>query len=334
MGGSYVEQLGDSLRAKRMPFDEIPVVDLAPLSGEGDRSEMARAIHHALRNTGFMYITNHGVPEELIREAFDMAARFFALPDEQKMALHIGNSGVALRGYTEVFGENTDPDRTRDLKEVFDLGREARDGRIRPFFGPNAWPEQLPEFGEVFTRYHDAMLDLAQRLMQGIALSLDLPAGVFDPELQEPVAIQRVLHYPPQGAVRDDSLIGIGAHTDYGCLTILAQDKVGGLQVMTRDGDWISAPPISGTFIINIGDIMQRLTNDVYLANMHRVINTSGRERYSLPFFFDFDFDTVVVPMESCVTPDNPRKYDPVVSGEHKWQRYQASFPHLEKDTL
>jgi len=326
---TYVDRLADDLRTRRLPFDRIPVVDLAPLSGGGDPAEMAQAIHDALTNTGFMYVKNHGVAETVIGAAFDQAARFFALPAAQKMALHIGNSGEALRGYTGVFGENTDPTRTRDLKEIFDLGRAARDGKVRPFFGPNQWPGSLPDFGGVFMRYHNAMLDLALRLMRGIALALDLPEGYFAPMLREPVAIQRVLHYRPQNGVRDDSLIGIGAHADYGCLTILAQDTVGGLQVMSRDGDWIAAPPLPGTFVINIGDIMQRLTNDVYLANMHRVINTSGRERYSLPFFFDFDFDTVVTPLQGCVTPDNPAKYPPVISGAHKWDRYVESFPHL-----
>lgn len=330
MHETFVDQLADNLRAKRLPFDHIPIVDLAPLTGAGDKSDMAKSIHWALGNTGFMYVKNHGIPENLKAQAFNVAATFFDLPLAQKMALHIRHSGVALRGYTELFGENTDPERTRDLKEVFDLGREAEDQKLRPFFGPNQWPDSLPEFGKVFTQHHDAMLELAQRLMGAIALSLGLPEEYFAPMMQEPVGIQRVLHYPAQKTVQDDSTIGIGAHTDYGCLTILAQDQVAGLQVMTRDGDWVEAPPIPGTFVINIGDIMQRLTNDVYLANMHRVINTSGKERYSLPFFFDLDFDTTITPLPICVTPDNPAKYASIVSGEHKWARYVESFPHLK----
>lgn len=327
-----IHKLNDTLAAKRVPFDAIPIVDLSPLTSEGDLDKMAKDINWALANTGFMYIKNHGVDQELIDAAFKQGFDFFDLPIDQKMPLHISKSGVSLRGYTEAFGENTDPERTKDLKEVFDLGREAQNGEIRPFFGPNNWPEQLPDFGPTMTKYHNALMDLAKRLMGGIALSLGLEQTYFDPMMKEPVSIQRVLHYPPQEKIQDDSLIGIGAHSDYGCLTILAQDQVGGLQIMNRDGDWIEAPPIPGTFIINIGDMMQRLTNDVYLANLHRVINASGRERYSMPFFFDVDYETEFKPLDKFVTPDNPRKYDPIICGDHKWARYINSFEHLKEN--
>lgn len=322
--------LNDALRAKRVALDHIPVVDLGPMQGAGDTAEMAQGIHAALANIGFMYVRNHGVDDALLRRAFAAAEAFFALPEADKMALHITQSGEALHGYTELFGENTDPTRTRDLKEIFDLGRMPANGVTRPFFGPTPWPPAMPEFCDAMMGYHMALLALARRLMGAIALSLDLPEDHFNAVMQEPVAIQRVLHYPPQDRVSDDSLIGIGAHTDYGCLTILAQDDVGGLQVMNRDGAWIEAPPIPGTFIINIGDILQRLTNDVYLANLHRVINVTGRERYSIPFFFDVDFDTVFTPLPGCVNAKNPAKYGPVACGTHKWARYSASYAHLK----
>lgn len=328
---SQTALLDDSLRAGRMALDHVPVIDLGPMQGAGDKQAMAREIHAALANIGFMYVRNHGIDQRLINRTFAAAAEFFALPLDQKMALHIRQSGEALHGYTELFGENTDPGRTRDLKEIFDLGREAADGQVRPFFGPTPWPPALPCFRDVMMTYHIELLGLARRLMAAMALSLDLPESYFEPMMQEPVAIQRLLHYPPQDRVQDDSLIGIGAHTDYGCLTILAQDDVGGLQVMNRDGAWIEAPPMPGTFVINIGDIIQRLTNDVYLANLHRVINVSGRERYSIPFFFDLDFDTVLTPLPGCITPDNPAKYGPIACGPHKWERYSASYDHLRE---
>lgn len=321
--------LNDSLRAQRVALDHIPVIDLAPLTGAGDKAAMARDIHDALANIGFMYVRNHGVDTALIDAAFTQAEAFFALPEDDKMALHITGSGAALHGYTGYFGENTDPEHTRDLKEIFDLGRMPADGITRPFFGPTPWPPALPAFRKVMETYHLELLALAQRLMGGIALSLHLPENYFKPMMQEPIGIQRLLHYPPQAKVADDSLIGIGAHTDYGCLTLLAQDAVGGLQVMNRDGVWIEAPHIPGTFVVNIGDMIQRLTNNVYLANLHRVINVSGQERYSIPFFFDVDFDTVFAPLDGCVTPENPAKYDPMVCGDHKWARYRAAYPHL-----
>jgi isopenicillin N synthase-like dioxygenase len=328
-----IEQLDDSLAAKRVAFDSIPVVDLSPLT-EGEKGpkleQMAKDIHWALANTGFMYVKNHGVDQDLIDNAFEEGAKFFDLPLDEKMNLHISQSGDSLRGYTEAFGENTDPARTKDLKEVFDLGREASDGKIKPFFGPNNWPTSMPSFGNTMTDYHNQVMAMARRLMGGIALSLGLDQDYFETMMKEPVSIQRVLHYPPQDKIKDDSLIGIGAHSDYGCLTILAQDNVGGLQIMNRDGDWIKAPPIPGTFVINIGDMMQRLTNDVYLANLHRVINASGRERYSMPFFFDVDFETIFKPLEKFVNAENPSKYEPIVCGEHKWNRYLDSFAHLK----
>ncbi|PWE33856.1 isopenicillin N synthase family oxygenase [Maritimibacter sp. 55A14] len=321
--------LDDRLRAGRIALDRVPVIDLGPLRAGGDTAAMAAAIRHALTHIGFMYVRGHGVPREITRRAYAAARDFFALPEAERMALHITGSGAALHGYTERFGENNDPGRTIDLKEIFDLGREAADGCIRPFFGATPWPPALPGFRTAMMAHHDAMLGLGRDVMAAIALSLELPRDHFEPMMQEPISIQRVLHYPPQVAVRDDRMIGIGAHTDYGCLTVLSQDASGGLQVMNRDGRWIEAPPIPDTFVINIGDMMQRLTNDLYLANLHRVINVSGRARYSMPFFFDFDHDTEVAPIDACTGPGNPPRYAPVVCGRHKWARYAAAYPDL-----
>ena len=155
------------------------------------------------------------------------------------------------------------------------------------------------------------------------------PVWKITRELKRPLAQLRLLHYPPQDGHVDRADIGIGAHSDYGALTILAQDDVGGLQVMNRDGDWVEASPLPGTFVINIGDLIQRLTNDIYLANLHRVVNVSGRERYSVPFFIDADFDAVFEPLPGCISDGNPKKYAAVVCGEHKYSRYLKSFPHL-----
>ncbi|WP_315983419.1 2OG-Fe(II) oxygenase family protein [Aliamphritea spongicola] len=148
-------------------------------------------------------------------------------------------------------------------------------------------PDTPTAFRETFERYHGAMMKLAEKLISAIALSLNLPADYFAKLQQNPITIQRLLHYPSQsGDIRQEE-IGIGAHTDYGFLTILGQDNNGGLQVQNRQGEWIDAPPVEDTFIVNIGDLVQTFTNDKYISTMHRVINTSGRERYSLPFFID-----------------------------------------------
>ncbi len=319
--------LTDKLRAKRESFDRIPVIDLDGLINGTDKQGVAKAINHALSTSGFMYVKNHGIDPDFVSDVFEVTRAFFELPLEDKMALHISNSGEALRGYIEIFGENTDPEKTKDLKECFDIGPETKE--VSPFFGPNPWPDAMPNFGRLTYDYHEQMVGLARTMLRGIALSLDLDEDYFAPKTKAPISIQRMLHYPPQEKVVDESVMGIGAHTDYGNLTILAQDDVGGLQVMNRDGDWVQAPPIPGTFVINIGDLIQRLTNDVYLANLHRVINTTGRERYSIPFFLDADYDAVFAPLESCITPDNPRTYDPVTCGEHKFSRFKTSYAHL-----
>lgn len=328
MSIDLVAKLDDKLRAKRESFDRIPVIDIAPLLDGSDKLSVAREIRWALSNAGFMYVKNHGVSKDFVDSVFDVTRRFFALPMDEKMKLHVSRSDVALRGYIEPFGENTDPGKTRDLKECFDLGPE-RATLEGPFFGPNQWPQGFPEFRELVYGYHEKMVKLSKELLKGIALSLDLPENHFEQLMTNPISIQRLLHYPPQTGYVGEDIIGIGAHTDYGNLTILAQDDVGGLQVMNRDGDWIEGTPIPGTFVINIGDLIQRLTNNVYLANMHRVVNTSGRQRYSIPFFIDADFDAVIKPLDSCVSADNPVRYEPVTCGAHKFGRFVASYAHL-----
>lgn len=329
MADQDIDRLQDRLRAQRVSFDKIPVIDVSALNTGGSLFEVAKEIRWALTNAGFFYVKNHGVPEAVVNGAFEETRRFFDLPLQDKMDLHISKSGLALRGYIEIFGENTDPKKTRDLKECFDIGPESPAGDA-PFFGPNLWPAARPEFARAVYGYHQEMKGLAQRLMRAIAVSLDLEADFFAPRMQNPITIQRLLHYPPQEGQIDESVMGIGAHTDYGSLTILAQDDVGGLQVMNRDGAWVEGPPIAGTFVINIGDLIQRLTNDLYLANLHRVVNASGRERYSIPFFIDADADAVFQPLESCVSAENPARYEPVTCGAHKFGRFRDSFPHLK----
>ena len=320
--------LDDALHARRENFDRIPVVDLAPLRDGSDPMGVARKIRQALGSAGFMYVRGHGIDPGIVDDTFAAAQRFFDLPESDKAALDIRNSGPALRGYIGVFGENTDPGKTRDLKECIDIGPESPPPAT-PFFGPNLWPDGLPGFREAVMSYHDTVLGLARLVQRGVALSLDLPRDHFDPIMTNPISVLRLLHYPPQTGRIDESVIGTGAHTDYGSLTILAQDDVGGLQVMNRAGEWVEAPPIDGTFVVNIGDLVQRLTNGRYLANLHRVINTSGRERYSIPFFLDADFDAVIAPLDNCIDAATPKAYDAVTCGAHKWARYKASYAHL-----
>ncbi|NBB82180.1 MAG: isopenicillin N synthase family oxygenase, partial [Alphaproteobacteria bacterium] len=213
--------LDDALRAIREPFDRIPSVDIGPLLDGSDKGRVAREIRWALTHVGFLYIRNHGVPAEAVDAVFDETRAFFDLPEADKQAVHIRHSWRALRGYIEVFGENTDPANTRDLKEAFDIGPE-RPGDERPFFGANPWPAARPRMAAVVGGYHDRMRALSLALLRGVALSLDLDEGAFDAWMRDPISIQRLQHYPPQTGRVDPSVIGIGAHTDYGSLTILA----------------------------------------------------------------------------------------------------------------
>ncbi|MGX5844557.1 2-oxoglutarate and iron-dependent oxygenase domain-containing protein [Mesorhizobium sp. ArgA1] len=171
-----LDQLDDRLRAQRQSFDKVPIVDMAPLVDGSDARSVAGKIRWALTNVGFMYVKNHGVSEELVGETSAQARAFFDLRLDEKMKLHISNSGVALHGYIEVLGENTDSSKTKDLKECFDIGPE-RSIIEGPFCGPNQWPAALPGFRQSVVAYHEAMKELSMKILSGIALSLDLPSS-------------------------------------------------------------------------------------------------------------------------------------------------------------
>jgi len=317
------------LASKQTAFSEIPIVDVSTLVDGSDPEGVAKKVGEICEQVGFFYVKNHGVAEDLIKRMYTISERFFDLPFAAKDRLSVANSGPTLRGYIPTYGENVDPEHTRDFKECFDFG--ADEEAVSPFFGPNQMPAELPEFEAICAAYHSAMMTLARKLISAIALSLDLPADYFEKMQRKPITIQRLLHYPPQQGEVTQEEIGIGAHTDYGFLTILSQDSVGGLQVRNRDGDWVSAPPVDGTFIINIGDLVQTLTNDRYSSTVHRVVNTTGRERYSIPFFMDLDFDAVVEPLPSCVSSESPAKYTSYKCGEHKYARFAKSYAHLRE---
>jgi isopenicillin N synthase-like dioxygenase len=180
--------------------------------------------------------------------------------------------------------------------------------------------------------YFDALVGLGKQVMHAFALSLDLDECYFDRQLTDPMATLGPLHYPPQRGSVTEKQIGAGAHTDFGCLTILAQDMNGGLQVKNAAGSWIDATPIPGSFVINIGDMMARWTNNLFASTQHRVINVSGAERYSLPFFFDPNFHAEVTALETCVDADHPPVFPPTTSGQHLLDMIDATFDyHREK---
>jgi isopenicillin N synthase-like dioxygenase len=334
-------ELDAGLVAKRVSVTEIPVIDLAPLL-HGDaraRAAVAAKIGEACRNIGFFYIVNHDVPAALIARVYREAKRFFDLSAAAKAKIAIENSAYH-RGYFRIGGENLDPEKQKtdgDLKEGIKIGRDldASHPLVKagtPLHGPNQWPRDLPGWRETMQEYYAVMEALGRTLMRAFALALDLDEGYFDRWLTTPMTTLGPLHYPPQTGPISEAQIGAGAHSDYGCLTLLAQDAAGGLQVRDATGQWLDAPPVAGSFVVNIGDMMERWTNGVFTSTLHRVINVSGGERYSLPYFFDPDFNAEVVCLETCLSPGAAPRYPPTTSGRHLLDMISASFAYHNKN--
>jgi len=322
-------ELTETLSARAIAFEEIPVIDIGAMFGNdvAAKRAVARAIREASETVGFFYIRNHGVSEQDLARTFELGRRFFDLPLGEKLSLHQRNSPHHA-GYTPLLAENTNPANNGDLHESFDMVSQVADptdaGASRR--DVNQWPEVMPELKEHLNRYFAQVLELGHRLFEVIALSLGLPAAFFEPHLTEPTAILRLNYYPPQPAQSDGSQIGIGAHTDYECFTILAQQPgITALQVW-NGREWIHAPPIAGAFIVNIADQMQRWTNDTFLSTRHRAINPTGQPRMSIPLFLGVNYDTVISPLPGCVCPERPSKYPPVIAGEYVLQRLNETY--------
>ena len=330
--GNGARVVGAGLDAVRVSFDKIPVIDLEPMfSGDADaKAKLAAALRKACIEVGFFYIKNHHFPEEVLKRTFAVAESYFAQSDEKKMANHVSKS-TNNRGYAALLEENTDPTARGDLHESFDIALEvpADDPDVlagKVLYGPNQWPEGNAAFRKALDDYHAGMIVLGHHLLHAFALALGLEETYFDAVVDKPLATLRVLHYPPQSGEIDDRQIGIGAHSDYECFTVLAQDSVSALQVLNASGEWIAADPLPGCFVVNIGDQMARWTNDLFASTVHRAINRSGKERYSIPFFFGPNYDTIVEALPSCVDADHPAKYPPVSSGDYVNGRFADTF--------
>jgi isopenicillin N synthase-like dioxygenase len=321
------------LDARTTSFDSLPVIDVGDLFSPdlARRQAVAAKMGAACRDIGFMYIVNHGIAQHDIDAVYAAADAFYALPGSIKQRYDISRLG-RHRGYVAIGGlaaDSHDAD-AFDFHEGFEVGLELpetdadyRAGNL--LYGPNVWPEELPEFRAVVYRYFEQVRALGCRLFRGFALALDTPEHHFDELIDKPMAQLRVLRYPPQPEPIDPRHIGVGAHTDYECFTILASSAPG-LQVRNSLGHWIAAPPLAGSFVINIGDIMARWTNDVFLSTVHRVINSSGAQRFSLPFFFGANFNAEVRCLESCQSEQRPARYAPITAGEWTVSNITAAY--------
>ena len=318
--------------ARSMPISALPLIDISPMrSGKrADRQGVAERIRQACRDKGFFYIENHGVPQALIEAVFREASGFFSLPIAQRLAV-VTDRSVCNRGYEPMGGQDLERTGVPDLKEAFDLGVDlpGNDPRVvarKVNHGPNQWPIGLAAFRSAIGEYFDCMLALAARLMGSLALSLGLAEDYFSDFCSEPVALMRLLHYPRQPANPNPGEKGCGAHTDWGAITVLLQDDAGGLQIRDPVHGWLHAPPRAGTFIVNLGDLIARWTNDLYRSTEHRVVNMSGRDRFSVPFFLDGNPDHRVACLPGCAGPGNPPKYPAVTVAEHTGEMHRLTF--------
>jgi isopenicillin N synthase-like dioxygenase len=295
------------------------VIDFAAfLTGDG-KLQVARQIREACESTGFFYLVRHGVPQATIDAVFAASRRFFAQPLEQRMKvrLEVGpNRGYQPLGSRFYAGKADAPDHNESFKYQHELPPDDPDviagNRVH---ARNRWPDDLPGWRDTLLEYYDGMEHLTGALLRAFALALDLDEAWFLAAYRKPLTQINLLHYPPHPPITPGRQFGLRPHSDTTAFTILAQGDVGGLQV-EHGGDWIDVPPIPGSFVINIGDMMARWTNDRFASTPHRVINRSGTERYSVAFFAIPDFDAEVACLPSCMGPDNPPKYAPLRVGE------------------
>ena len=306
----------------RAPFHAVPTIDFTAFRQGSleERRAVAERIGRACREVGVFNLTGHGVAEELVAGVFREIDRFCALPESDKLALHMRRS-PHFRGYFGAYDEKTENGSPGDLKEGLEIGTEP-DGRALPdlptrLLGPNQWPAGLPGFRPTVEAFFQALIGLSTELLRAFGESFGLAPDTFTRSLRTPISRLKLLRYPEQAAADEGALLGCGAHTDYSVLTIVAQDGVGGLELQNSVGAWIPVPPVEGALFVNLGEQMARWTNDVFLATPHRVVNRTGRPRRSAAFFFHPDPGTVIDPLPACCTADNPRRYPPITAAEH-----------------
>ncbi|WP_341529762.1 2-oxoglutarate and iron-dependent oxygenase domain-containing protein [Nostoc sp. UHCC 0302] len=329
-------------------FTHVPIIDIQALVfGEGDRNIVATQIGQACRECGFFYIVGHGVDEELQQRLERLSRQFFAQDLETKLKIRMALGGKAWRGYFPVGDELTSG--KPDLKEGIYFGAElAEDHPLvkagTPMHGSNLFPANIPLFRETVLEYMAAMTQLGYRLMAGIALSLGLEESYFaDRYTSDPLTLFRIFNYPPDLSLPDNKARwGVGEHTDYGVLTILKQDDLGGLQVKSKSR-WIAAPPVPGSFVCNIGDMLDRMTGGLYKSTPHRVQNQARSDRLSFPFFFDPNFDVEVKPIDlgNVIHQNQDERWDGAnvhnfhgTYGDYVLSKVSKVFPELRRAVL
>ncbi|MCA0303035.1 MAG: isopenicillin N synthase family oxygenase [Proteobacteria bacterium] len=306
----------------------LPVISFA----EPDEATLGRQLDEAFRSFGFCYFRDIGVAPALVDGVFEASRRFHALPRAAKDAIAMNSFH---RGYmapkssliqTSSVAKVTRPNDSESFMLMHEVPTD--DPRYgRPLDGPNLWPD-LPGFREPVEAYEAAMRAFCRRLLAPMALALGLPRDWFLPYFEQPTTFLRLLHYPPQAKDAPDDAFGSAPHTDYGFITILCQDNSGGLEVRRADGTWLAAPPIDGTWVVNVADMLSRWTNGRWQSTPHRVKNLSGGDRYSNPYFFDMSLDATVEVVPTCHGPGNPARWPAVRYGDYLLERLDKNYAY------
>lgn len=327
-------------------FSSIPIIDISPLIVKADDpkveedpqvSEVVRQLDQACREAGFFYVKGHGMPDSLIEEVKDITRKFFHLPYEEKLKIKM-TKATAFRGY-QVVGENITKG-VPDMHEAIDCYKEVTKDMYgalgKAMEGCNQWPENPPNFKTTMEKYISLCTELARKIMRGIALALGGSPDEFEgARAGNPFWVMRLIGYPgvsaENSAEKVTNDIGCGAHTDYGLLTLLNQDdEINALQVRNCAGEWISAPPVPGSFVCNIGDMLKIYSNGLYESTLHQVVNSSPKYRVSVVYFYEPNFDTAVVPLDTSKTRMcGDKKFDRAVYGEHLVNKVLTNFVHL-----
>ena len=304
----------------------IPTLDIRRF--DTDRNAFVAELGAAYREWGFAGIRGHGIPQALIDGAYDAFVRFFALPAQTKAKYHLKGTGGA-RGYTPFGIETAKDSRYPDLKEFYHIGRELPPGsKFVDVMAPNVWPAEVPQFHEKGLALYQALDALGSRVLCALALHIGLPEHFFADKTNVGNSILRPIHYPPITAPADPMKpvpnVRAGAHEDINFITLLVGASAAGLEVKSRAGEWVPFTSDADTIVVNIGDMLQRLTNHVYPSTTHRVVNPPGEQarkpRYSVPFFLHPNPDVVLDPLAACVSADNPSRYDTSITAHEYLQ--------------
>ena len=309
--------------ARKLDADQIPVIDITPLRDGSDPACVARALHAASTGLGFIYVTGHGIPADLIDAARSEAYRFFRADPARKEGVRVSDRH---RGWLGRGGAKMQDDAKADLKESFIWGWAGGESDGHALRGDNRWPEFLPGLEAASMAYFQAAHEVAHHLMRGFALGLDLPPDFFLRTADRPLSRASYVYYPAQPAEAGEDQFGVGPHTDFGVLTVLCQDDVGGLQVQDAGGDWIEAPPVPGSLIVNVADLLARWTGGAYKSTPHRVVNASGRERMSLVLAWDPNPETMIDPGQ--VPGAGPDREEPITCGDYLIWRFGKAFAY------